>query len=116
MRPPGLGALTAFASINFSSVSARMLSVSPPGRARPGGGIMPARNLPIIFSAVSGVSGALATLKFCSVKLPAVPLRVSLWQPAQFFLTTAVSISASAAEILATPYPGTRLLITSWRP
>jgi len=53
VREPGLGRATAERSRFFSSAIASCVSVSPPGRGVPGGGIIPARSLPIIFSAVA---------------------------------------------------------------
>ena len=56
---------------------------------------MPARSLPIIFSATSGASVAtVATSNPSSDRLPW--LRRSLWQRAQFFCTTSVSASSES--------------------
>ncbi len=77
VRRPGLGARNAFASIRRSRVVISTSSVSPPGRDRPGGGIIPVRNLPIIFSATSGdVEPTVSRSKPASDRLPS--LRVSL--------------------------------------
>ena len=51
------------------------------GTAAPGGGIMPARSLRIIFSATSACLSAVAASKPASTSPPALPF--SLWQPAQ---------------------------------
>ena len=68
MRLPGL--IGAHASITFSSVSTKATKVSPFGRLEPGGGIISARILRIIFSATSPFSKALSTTKLRRLRLP----------------------------------------------
>ena len=52
-RQPGFGLSAAAASIRVSSASTNAGCVAASGRRAPGGGIMPARSLRIIFSATS---------------------------------------------------------------
>ncbi len=54
---------------------------APSGRFAPGGGIIPARSLRIIFSTISGSSCAFIASKPASERPPALPR--SLWQVAQ---------------------------------
>ncbi len=75
--------------------------VSPCGRSRPGGGIMPARSFVIIRSATAGVDAAPATSKPSSTRSP--ECFASLWQPPHVRCTTAVSVSSEIAS------PGARL-------
>ena len=56
-RRPGLGVTGAAVSMRVSSAAASASSVCSSGRRAPGGGIMPARSLRIIFSADVGVLG-----------------------------------------------------------
>ena len=69
-RIPGLGRGAAASSTSCSSVSTSTSSVSPAGRGIPGGGIIPARSLRIMRSAVSAYSGARATSNPWSDMLP----------------------------------------------
>ena len=62
--------------------------MSPAGRAAPGGGIIPARSLRIIRSAMSAFSAARATSKSSRTRLPR--RRRWLWQPVQYSWTTSV--------------------------
>src|SRR5215204_3949800 len=94
-RVPGSGFVAAARSTRRSRVSARATRVSPPGRLRPGGGIIPARSFAIIFSAVSGVEAAAATSKLARTRLP--DFCRSLWQVLQVALTTAVRASLETA-------------------
>ena len=81
VRPPGFGFSTAARSTMSSSVSTSSSSSSSGGRRTPGGGIMPARSLRIIFSAVSASVSATSTSKDSRVRLPAS--RRLLWQLVQ---------------------------------
>ena len=96
VRPPGLGFRRASSSMVFSSVSTRASRVSPAGRGMPGGGIMPARSLRIMRSAVSAFSAAASTWKPDKVMLPV--RRASLWQTWQYWATTSVSVAAGRWE------------------
>src|SRR5579871_4180225 len=62
------------------------MSAAASGRRAPGGGIMPARSLRIIFSPTSACAGASSIAKLASDRPPAFPF--SLWQPAQYCLTS----------------------------
>ena len=78
---PGLGLTAANSSIRASSACSSPSSAPSAGRLAPAGGIIPARSLRTIFSAVSGDSCARIALKPASDSPPA--LARSLWQVAQ---------------------------------
>ena len=78
---PGLGSRMAAASTVSSRVVASMVSSSPSGRGMPGGGIIPARSLRMIFSAVSACAAAAVTSNSSSERLPRSV--TSLWQVTQ---------------------------------
>ena len=79
---PGLGLLAANSSIRDLERRRRARRSAPSsGRLAPGGGIMPARSLRIIFSMTSGCSCAFIASKLASERPPALPR--SLWQVPQ---------------------------------
>ena len=73
--------------------------VAASGRRAPGGGIMPARSLRIIFSATSGCSAIFAASKPASTSSPAFML--SLWHAAQFCATSLFCASMDDAKTAA---------------
>ena len=79
-RGPGFGVEAAL-SMTFSIVWTSSSSVSPAGRRAPGGGMMSARNLRIIFSDVSRFEGAASTAKSSSDRFPFIVF--ALWQAPQ---------------------------------
>ena len=89
VRNPGLGFCSQAASTRASSSAASASRVSPAGRGNPRGGIIPARSLRIIRSAVSAISGADSTSNAWNEMLPV--MRASLWQTWQYVRTTPVS-------------------------
>ena len=105
-RQPGLGLSAAAASIFASSVSTKALVVAVSGRRAPGGGIMPARSLRIIFSVTSGCSLTLAASKPASTSSPAFIF--SLWHEAQFCATSlfCASIDSAGAGLVAVRVAG----------
>jgi hypothetical protein len=88
VRRPGLGDLPAAVSSVVSSALMSATCVAGSGRCAPRGGIMPACSFTMIFSATSACSTALATSNDARDS-PAAGRR-SLWQPAQYFLMTAL--------------------------
>ena len=81
-----------------SSAVVSICSVAASGRRAPAGGIIPARNFRIIFSATSACPSARAASKPARDRPPALPR--ALWQPAQYCPTSAVcsaSVSVAAA-------------------
>jgi hypothetical protein len=78
-------ALSMVVSSDSASATARYMARE---RRAPGGGIMPARSLRIIFSATSACCGASPTTNDASDSPPDFPR--SLWQPAQYCRTSAV--------------------------
>ena len=69
-REPGFGAASAASSMMVSRVSTSAVSVSLPGCGAPGGGIIPALSLAMIFSATSGVCGASRTSNSARERFP----------------------------------------------
>ena len=69
---PGFGFASAFWSTVVSNSSTRARSVSGFGLGIPGGGIMPALNFRIIFSAVSGWFGAFSTSNPVKERFPVI--------------------------------------------
>ena len=80
-RQPGFGLTAANSSSRASRACTRPSSAPSGGRFAPAGGIIPARSLRTIFSAVAGDSWASIALKPASDSPPA--LARSLWQVAQ---------------------------------
>ena len=72
-RQPGFGLLAANSSIRASSAAASWSICAASGRLAPGGGIIPARSLRIIFSMTSGCSWAFIASKLASDSPPALP-------------------------------------------
>src|SRR4051794_25996398 len=85
-RQPGFGFSVEAASIFASSVSTNALIVAASGRRAPGGGIMPARSLRIIFSVTSACSVTLLASNPASTRSP--DFIFSLWQVPQFCATS----------------------------
>ena len=85
VRVPGLGFLAAAASM-FSSIAAtKAVTSSSGGRLTPGGGIIPALSLRIIFSATGAFAVGFAGSNSSRVRLPRN--RRSLWQRTQYCCT-----------------------------
>ena len=80
-RQPGLGWLAANSSMRDSSAAVSDSTAAASGFFAPGGGIMPARSLRIIFSITAGCSCAFMASKPASESPPAWPR--SLWQVTQ---------------------------------
>jgi hypothetical protein len=94
-REPGFGLSAAWRSIRDSNDDTSAAITAGSGFLAPGGGIMPARSLRIIFSVTSPFSSSLAASKDCSVSPLTRSLLRSLWQLAQYCLTSAVCSAAS---------------------
>src|SRR5258705_9041815 len=86
-----MGRKLAVLSIAVSSDAAKFLNVSISGRGLPAFGIKPTRTLRIIFSVSSGVFSTCARSNCASDILP--DLFLSLWQPTQYLLISALSTS-----------------------
>ncbi len=94
-RDPGLGFAAASLSIRDSNDDTIAVITAASGRRAPAGGIMPARSLRMIFSVSAGSCTSFAASKPASDRSPALPR--SLWQVAQYCLTTAVCSAAVIA-------------------
>src|SRR6185295_2642307 len=99
-RQPGFGDSAAAVSSVVSSASTNELSVAASGRRAPGGGIMPARSLRIIFSPTSAWLVTFAASNEARESSPACPF--SLWHEAQYCATSLFCASiGSALAVLA---------------
>ena len=85
VRAPGLGFLAAAASMVSSIEVTKAVTSSSGGRLTPGGGIIPALSLRIIFSATGAFAVGFAGSNSSRVRLPRN--RRSLWQRTQYCCT-----------------------------
>ena len=99
-------------SSRVSSEVTSALTASASGFLAVGGGIIPARSLRIIFSAVSAFCSAFEASNPASTRPPAFPR--SLWHPLQYCATSWFCASTAWSACVVAPAAGAGFLVGAW--